>query len=292
MIPLINKFEIIDSMKDKYSIKLLCKVANASRSGYYAWKHRKQIDKHKELKEKILNVYNKSKQVYGYRRIKVALKKEYGLIINHKKIKRLMKQLNIKSKIRRRKFRYPIYKKIDRSNIEPNILNRNFTTTNINQKWVTDITYLYYGKNRNKAYLSALMDLHNNEIISYKLSTNLGLEFVIDTITEAFSREKGRDLSKLIIHSDQGFHYTSILYKKLLRDNNVTQSMSRKGNCYDNACIENFFGHLKSELIHLSFFETKENLFRAVDEYIYWYNNHRFQSVLKNHTPIEYRCVA
>jgi len=188
VISLINKFEIIDSMKDKYSIKLLCKVANSSRSGYYTLKHRKQIDMHKELKEKILNVYNKSKQVYVYRRIKVALKKEYGLIINHKKIKRLMKQLNIKSKIRRRKFRYPIYKKIDRGNIEPNILNRNFTTTNINQKWVTDITYLYYGKNSNKAYLSALMDLHNNEIISYKLSTNLGLEFVIDTIAEAFSR--------------------------------------------------------------------------------------------------------
>lgn len=292
MITLINKFEIIDSMKDKYSIKLLCKVANASRSGYYAWKHRKQIDIHNDLKDKILNVYNKIKKVYGYRRIKVALKKEYGLIINHKKIKRLMKKLNIKSQIRRRRFKDPIYRKNNWCNIEPNILNRDFTTTNINQKWVTDITYLYYGRNRNKAYLSVLMDLHNNEIISYKFSTNLGLEFVKDTITEAFSKEKDRDLSNLIIHSDQGFHYTSYLYKKLLRDNNVTQSMSRKGNCYDNACIENFFGHLKSELIHLSFFETKENLFKAIDEYIYWYNKHRFQSVLKNHTPIEYRCVA
>lgn len=287
-----DKFKTINKLKDKFSIKLLCKLACVSRSGYYTWITSNYKDNDSELKKKILQVYNNSKCTYGYRRIKVALKRNYKLNINHKKIRRLMNALGIKSIIRQKKFKYINPKNIDIDMIEPNIINRDFKANGLNEKWVTDITYLYYGKERKKAYLSALMDLYNNEIISYKLSTSFDMSFVEETLTEAFSKEKGHDLSNLIIHSDQGCHYKSRSYKKILQDHNITQSMSRKGNCYDNACIENFFGHLKCELIHQRFFETKAELFNSIHEYIYWYNNERFQCSLENRTPSEVRSAA
>ena len=135
------------------------------------------------------------------------------------------------------------------------------------------------------------MDLYNNEIIAYKLSTSLKIDFVRDTFNEAFCKQKGLDLSNLIVHSDQGAHYKSLKYKKIVIKNKAKLSMSRKGNCYDNACIESFFGHFKSELLYQNFFENKNELFKAIDSYIYWYNGSRFQSVLKNRTPIEARCT-
>lgn len=287
-----DKFATINKLTHKYSIKLLCGLADVSRSGYYKWlnKSKKQIDM--DICNKILEIYNTSKLVYGYRRVKVALRRKYNIIVNHKKVRRLMRLLGIQSIIRKKKFKYSTPKHLIQDKSEDNILNRDFSTTGMYQKWVTDITYLYYGKSHNRAYLSAIMDLHNNEIISYKLSISLGIEFVRDTLIEAFSGKEANDLRKLIIHSDQGVHYRSLIYKNLIKENKITQSMSRKGNCYDNACIENFFGHLKSELIYQNHFDTKEELFKAVSQYIYWYNNERFQTVLKNRTPIEARSAA
>ncbi|NFC49208.1 IS3 family transposase [Clostridium botulinum] len=287
-----DKFATSNKLTHKYSIKLLCELADVSRSGYYKWlnKSKKQIDM--DICNKILEIYNTSKLVYGYRRVKVALRRKYNMIVNHKKVRRLMRLLGIQSIIRKKKFKYSTPKNLIQDKSEDNILNRDFSTTGMYQKWVTDITYLYYGKSHNRAYLSAIMDLHNNEIISYKLSISLGIEFVRDTLIEAFSGKKANDLRKLIIHSDQGVHYRSLIYKNLIKENKITQSMSRKGNCYDNACIENFFGHIKSELIYQNHFNTREELFKAVSEYIYWYNNERFQTVLKNRTPIEARSAA
>lgn len=287
-----DKFATINKLTHKYSIKLLCELAHVSRSGYYKWlnKSKKQIDM--DICNKILEIYNTSKLVYGYRRVKVALCRKYNMIVNHKKVRRLMRLLGIQSIIRKKKFKYSTPKNLIQDKSEDNILNRDFSTTGMYQKWVTDITYLYYGKSHNRAYLSAIMDLHNNEIISYRLSISLGIEFVRDTLIEAFSGKEANDLRKLIIHSDQGVHYRSLIYKNLIKENKITQSMSRKGNCYDNACIENFFGHLKSELIYQNHFDTKEELFKAVSQYIYWYNNERFQTVLKNRTPIEARSAA
>lgn len=286
-----DKYKIINNLKNTYSIKLLCKLANVSRSGYYSWISRNVIDKDSDIKEKILEVYTESKNVFGYRRIKIALKRRFNIIINHKKVKRLMKVLSIQSVIRRKKFKYNTIKILDLGKVEDNLLNRNFKASKLNEKWVTDITYLYYGKNREKAYLSAVMDLYNNEIIAYKLSTSLKIDFVRDTFNEAFCKQKGLDLSNLIVHSDQGGHYKSLQYKKIVIKNKAKLSMSRKGNCYDNACIESFFGHFKSELLYQNFFENKNELFKAIDSYIYWYNGSRFQSVLKNRTPIEARCT-
>lgn len=293
MIKAKDKYMLIFELASNYSVKLLCEISQVSKSGYYKWISRKASpNKDSEIEEKILDVYTRSKKVYGYRRVKVALKRTFGLNVNHKKIIRLMKKLDIKSVIRKKRFKYINPKNLEQGKVEPNILNRDFKASKPNEKWVTDITYLYYGCPRKKMYLSALKDLYNNEIISYKISTSLDMTFVEETLYEAFTRYKKCDLSNLTIHSDQGCHYKSYIYKKILRENNITQSMSRKGNCFDNACIENFFGHLKCELIYQTHFDTKEILIHAVDEYIYWYNNERFQQKLNNRTPIEFRRAA
>lgn len=292
MISTKEKFEVIQKLKNEFPVLALCKIACVSRSGYYKWLKRSKDKKDCGLKDKITYIYENSKKVYGYRRIKAALERDFKININHKKIRRLMKDLNIKSVIRRKKFKYINPKNMDIQNVEPNVLNRNFNTDKLDQKWVTDITYLYYGKDNSKAYLSALMDLHNNEIVAYRLSTSLDITFVEDMLKDAFSKEKGHDLSNLIIHSDQGCHYKSRSYKKILQTNTITQSMSRKGNCYDNACIESFFSHLKTELIYQHYYSSKEELFNSIDEYIEWYNKYRIQSILNNRTPFEVRCAA
>lgn len=246
-----NIFRTIHNLKNKYSISILCKIGKVSRSGYYKWIHSNiNNDKDLDLKFKILEIYNNSKKVYGYRRIKIAIFRAYGLIVNHKKIIRLMKSLNIHSVIRRKRFKYYTPKNLDMCKVEPNILNRKFNCNAPNQKWVTDITYLKYDNGRKRMYLSAIEDLYNREIIAYKISDSLDMSFVEQTLGEAFKKVTSKELNNLIIHSDQGVHYKSNTYKSILKKYGITQSMSRKGNCYDNACIENFFGHLKTELIY------------------------------------------
>ena len=262
-----------------------------SRSGYYKWLNSNiNNDKDLDLKSKILGIYNNSKKVYGYRRIKIALFRAYGLIVNHKRIIRLMKSLNIRSVIRRKRFKYYTPKNIDMGKVEPNILNRKFNCNAPNQKWVTDITYLKYDNGRKRMYLSAIEDLYNREIIAYTISDSLDMSFVEQMLGEAFKKIKPIELNNLIIHSDQGFHYKSNIYKSTLKKYGIKQSMSRKGNCYDNACIENFFGHLKTELIYQNSYSCSKELINAIDNYIHWYNNERFQANLKNMTPVEYRC--
>lgn len=292
MISTKDKYNAINMLKEQYPITLLCDIAKVSRSGYYFWCAQKSKSTDSYYEEKILEVYKNSKYTFGYRRVKTQLKKTFGLMVNEKKVLRLMRKLGIQSVVRKKKFKYtnPISNQYAKA--EPNILNRNFKAEAINQKWVTDITYLHYGTPRKKAYLSALMDLNNNEIISYKLSTSLEMQFVEDTINHAINKLPKKTLENLIIHSDQGCHYMSRAYKTILRKNNITQSMSRKGNCYDNACIESFFAQLKTELIYQNRYSSKEELFESIHEYIHWYNNERFQRKLKNHTPVEYRSVA
>jgi transposase InsO family protein len=280
-------------MRSKYNVKFLCSLIGISRSGYYKWLSReKSPDRDCTLKDTILEIYNKSKKVYGYRRIKAALFKYHNININHKKVIRLMRYLNIKSIIRRKRFKYYNPKNIISSKIEPNILNRQFECDKPNTKWVTDITYLYYGKSRQRVYLSAIKDLYNNEIVSHEMSSSLDMKFVLDTINKAIKPLSKLDKKSLLIHSDQGVHYTCCDYKHILKKNKITQSMSRRGNCFDNASMENFFGHLKSEEIYLNSYQNKYELESAVNKYIYWYNNNRLQSKLNNRTPVEYRCAA
>ena len=201
-----------------------------------------------------------------------------------------MKSLNINSIIRKKRFKYYPPKTIDIGRVDPNLLNRDFNCNAPNQKWVTDKTYLKYDNGRKRMYLSTIEDLYNREIIAYKISYILDISFVEQTLGEAFKKVKTSELNNLIIHSDQGCYHKSNIYKSTLKKYGVKQSMSRKGNCYDNACIENFFGYLKTELIYQNSYSCKEELIKSIDDYIYWYDNHRFQDKLKNMTPLEYRC--
>ncbi|HGM1082326.1 TPA: IS3 family transposase [Clostridioides difficile] len=293
MIHTVDKYRIIHSMRSNYTVSFLCSIIDVSRSGYYKWMlKQKSPDRDYDLKQKIIDIYNKSKKVYGYRRIKATLFKNYKIKVNHKKIIRLMKSLNIKSLIRRKRFKYFNPKNIIFDKVEPNILNREFECDKPNTKWVTDITYLYYGKSRQRIYLSAIKDLYNNEIISYEMSSTLDVKFVLDTVTKAINNLSDSDKKSLLIHSDQGFHYTCWDYKNILKINNITQSMSRRGNCYDNASMENFFGHLKSEEIYLNSYTSRDDLETAVHSYIRWYNYDRLQSKLNSSTPIEYKRAA
>jgi putative transposase len=242
-----------------------------------------QSENSNSIESLIRYAFNKHKETYGYRRITTFIKINYDLNINHKKVYRIMKSLGLKSRIRaKKKFFAPLVEGVI---IEDNILNRNFKATMPSSKLVTDITTIKY-KNNKKLYLSAIMDLYNNEILTYKISSNNNNDLVISTITDILDKNK---LDGAILHSDRGIQYTSRLYNTILKENKIIQSMSRKGNCHDNACIESFFSHLKCECIYLNNYNSEEEVISSIDEYINFYNNIRFQKKLKNMAPIEYR---
>ena len=193
-----------------------------------------------------------------------------------------MKQMGLTCKVRLKKYRS--YKG-QNGKIADNILKRNFKADKPNQKWATDITeFALCGQ---KIYLSPILDMYNGEIISYKISERPVLKQVLDMVEDALSNISCEE--QIILHSDQGWQYQHKSYQKLLRENNIIQSMSRKGNCLDNAVMENFFGILKSELFYLKKFETVDKFIRELEEYIDYYNNQRIKSKLKGLSPVEYR---
>lgn len=224
----------------------------------------------------------KHKQRHWYRMITMLLIIEYWLVMNHKKVLRLMNKYNLLSKVRKRN----PYKQIQKADLEhrtcSNILNREFRWLEVYSKLWTDISYLYY--NSTKAYISILKDMISWEIISYKVSSNLWLWFVIETIKDTDKV----NLKGSIIQSDQWFHYTHPSYQKLLKDNWIIQSMSRKWNCLDNAPTESFFWHMKDE-IDLSEVKSFKELEKYIESYIFYYNNHRPQWNKNKMTPIQYR---
>ena len=222
----------------------------ARSSFYYQVKQNKLPDKYKVIKKLIQSIYHKHKGRYGYRRITDELKNK-GIIINHKTVLRLMKLLGLKSIIRLKK--YKSYKG-EQGKIAPNILERNFKATAPNQKWATDITeFNVAGK---KLYLSPIIDLFNQEIISYELTERPVFNQVVMMLKKAFKKIPNN--TNLTLHSDQGWQYQMKQYQYLLKEKGIIQSMSRKGNCLDNAIIENFFGTLKSELFYIKKFRTIE----------------------------------
>ena len=251
------------------------------RSTYYHVKARlNRPDQDAALKQAIHHIATKHKRRYGYRRMVIALRQEHGLIVNHKKVLKLMRRINVQARVRRKK--YTSYRgKVGR--VADNVLNRNFTTTKPNQKWVTDLTE--FRVNGQKIFLSPLMDLHTKEILSYRIGYSPSVRLVTDMLDQAIGK---RDTSHLTIHTDQGFHYQNHDYISRLEDNGITQSMSRKGNCLDNAVIENFFGILKSELFHNHSFKTPSQLISALKAYIKYYNEERISLKLKGMTPVQY----
>jgi putative transposase len=265
-------------------VKELCCVAGVSRSGFYKFLAESgdipACDK--ELIDRIRMIQSEAKQIYGYRRMKIAIETELNQPVNHKRIARLQKMSGLQAVIRRKRFNYPKTMFIDEGPKE-NLLNRDVTASEPNRKWVTDITYLQAGSQR--FYMSAILDLFNNELVSYRISADFGIFFVLETVKAAFEETGAKGV---LIHSDQGGHYESHVYSKLLTENNATQSMSRRGNCWDNAVMENFFSHLKTELLYRFKPESKEELENMILEYITFYNTKRIQTKMKM-APVAYR---
>lgn len=217
----------------------------------------------------------------------MILNRDYGIVMNLKKIRRIKKKFNLETVIRRRNKYSSLLKKGDDHKSVGNYLKQNFDVIKQDQVYSTDITYLHYGPGLT-AYLSAIKDLKTKEIVHYSLSKSLTMEIVIDGLEDLFKKLPLQTRKKLMIHSDQGCHYTSNIYRKLLKDNKIKQSMSRKGNCLDNAPIESFFGHMKDE-VDLKNCKSYEDLIIVINDYIKYYNRERPQWGLKGRTPAESR---
>ena len=253
-----------------------------ARSSYFYHQQRGKLDKHADIKPVIMEIYNQHKGRYGYRRIKDALRKK-GILINHKTVLKLMVELGIRSIIRKKR-KYNSYKG-EQGKIAPNILKREFKAEKPQQKWVTDVTEFRVGDK--KLYLSPIMDLYNQEIISYEISERPIFTQVMKMVNKAFRKIPNK--SNLILHFDQGWQYQMKKYQKRLKKKGVIQSMSRKGNCLDNSIIENFFGTLKAEMFYLQKFESIEELKKEIINYINYYNKVRIKSNLNGMSPVEYR---
>lgn len=276
---------MVDELKAQYGLQHLLKATRLAKSVYYY--HRNALKKpcsDSELKSQITSIYHKHKGRYGYRRITCALR-AMGLVINHKRVQRLMAVLGLKSKVRPK--RYRSYRG-DVGSTAENVLNRDFTAQRPNQKWVTDVTE--FKVNNQKVYLSPVIDLFNQEVVSYEVRKSVALPLVTDMLRRATRKLEAHE--KPIVHSDQGWQYQNRLYKRHLDENGLTQSMSRKGNCLDNAVAENFFGILKSEMYHGEVFNSADELIESIKEYIDYYNNERIKLKLKGLSPIQYRNQA
>lgn len=251
---------------------------------YYQMNALQRPDKHAQLKAQIQGIYDQEKGRYGYRRITSVIRGA-GTLVNHKVVQRLMGSLCLKSVVRTKKYR--AYKGLV-GTVAPNLLERNFVAQRPNQKWVTDVTEFKVAQK--KLYLSPVMDLYNGEIVAYQMDTRPSFAMVDGMLDSAFKRLQ--EEPKLVIHSDQGWQYQQPHYRHKLQDRGVKQSMSRKGNCLDNAAMESFFGTLKSEFFHLQRFECIEQLKRGVDEYIRYYNHDRIKLKLGGLSPVAYRAQS
>lgn len=230
----------------------------------------------------ILEAYEEKDGILGYRQMTIKLNREKDLMVNHKRIFRLMKILNLKSVCRRKR---KIYVKSIPEITAENILNREFESDKFGEKWLTDVTEMKYGS-EGKAYLSAILDLGDKSIVSFVIGNSNNNELVFKTFDIA---HRSHSNVKPIFHSDRGFQYTSKVFKKKLDIAGITQSMSRVSRCIDNGPMEAFWGMIKSEMYYLRKFKTFEELKEAVVEYIDYYNNRRYQKRLKCMAPIEYR---
>ncbi len=229
-------------------------------------------------------IYHENKGRYGYRRITAELSNR-KLPLNHKTVQRLMKEPGLVCRVRMKK--YCSYKG-ETGKIAPNLLNQDFHADKPNQKWVTDVTeFSLFGE---KLYLSPILDLHSSDLVSYTISNRPALSMVTTMPDEAFAEIP--DGTNLILHSDQGWQYQHWQYQRMLREKDIQQSMSRKGNCLDNAVIENFFGLLKSELLYLQEFQSMEHFKQELLDYLDYYNNRRIKAKLKGLPPAIHRRQA
>jgi putative transposase len=277
------KYEIIEGLRDSYPITWLLEIAYVKRSSYYKWRNTQsqrdeKAKQDQDIREHMMGIHFLHPE-FGCPRMTHCLN-ENDFNINHKKVYRLMKEMNIQSVIRKKRKRHGHTPSV----IQPNRLKRKFNASGPNQKMVTDITYVSDGKQF--YYLSVIQDLFNNEIVGWELSKRNDLELVLNTV-EKWTKKK--DVTEAVLHSDQGFQYTSKAYNNSLEEYSIKGSHSRKGNCLDNACIESFFSHLKTEKLYIEQCKSEMEIRQAIEDYVYYYNYKRIQKKLKQRAPIEYR---
>jgi putative transposase len=283
--------DLVTAAGKDFSVRHLCDIADVSPSGYYRWlrcadtrleREKADYEQHLLIKEIFLKKHGRA----GWRVIRMNLERQ-AIIMNPKKIRRLMKKYDLITRIRRSNPYRRIAKATQEHKTAPNVLQRRFDQAVPYRAFGTDITYLYDG-NGQRSYLSIILDMASGEVIAHRVSASLAVDLSLGVVTQAATKLGEQKLNGVLMHSDQGFHYTHPLYIKQLAKLGVVQSMSRKGNCLDNAPVESFFGHLKDE-IDLTRCYSLEQVKAVVDEYIDNYNHHRYQWTRKKMAPVEYR---
>ncbi|WP_442545872.1 IS3 family transposase [Arthrobacter sp. KN11-1C] len=280
------KVQALIALKAGFPLPVLLQVAGLARSTFFYHQGRLQArDPQEALKAAVAEIFQKNQGRYGHRRIHTELAKQ-GWAVAKKTVLKLMRSLKLVCEVRRKK-RYYSYRG-GQGTVAPNVLNREFAAKTPNEKWVTDVTEFSVGDR--KLYLSPVMDLFDRQIISYAVGPSPNLNLTNTSLRKALATlERGQEP---LVHSDQGFQYQHTSWRTLLEGAGATQSMSRKGNCYDNAVMENFFGHLKEELFHRVRFISTDALETALDEYIRWYNTERISTKLEGLSPVQYRAQA
>ena len=265
----------------------MCTFFGVSRAAYYIWVKRwEQPDPDTERMIQVQEAYEKSHHTYGYRRIAWWLQKQKGICINHKAVLRLMNKLHIRSVARKRK----IFRGMAKAKVHhhyANLLNQEFVANHPNQKWVTDVTYI--ATQQGWAYLATIQDLFDGFIVSHQFGRENSLGLVLNTLKQA--KQKEQVTGDLLLHSDHGHQYTSHGYALLTQDYAITPSMSRLGNCWDNAPMESFFSHLKEEALRPYPTPTFEDAKHMIDDYVHFYNYERIQLKTRQ-TPFETRCLS
>ena len=274
-----------------YPIKKLCERLHICRSAYYKWLKRtpsKSQQINEELVEWIKVLYEEQNGILGYRQMTITVNRLRKTHFNKKRIRRLMQILHLKSVCRKKKYNY--IKSTPEVTAE-NILNREFYADAPDEKWLTDVTeFKYYvGAEVKKIYLSAILDIFDRRIVSYRIGTSNNNQLVFETFNEAVDNNP---TAHPLFHSDRGFQYTNKTFHNMLMEAGMRQSMSRVGRCIDNGPMEGFWGILKSEMYYLRKFSSKEELTNAIEDYIRFYNTKRYQLKLKSMTPMEYHSAA
>ncbi|MDY4910165.1 MAG: IS3 family transposase [Candidatus Fimenecus sp.] len=277
-----EKVAIVNELRQKYPLTELVQLSGLAPSTFYYYLNNLDTDKYEREKQEIQNIYNANKCRYGYRRITIAMRNK-GYVINHKTVQKLMKQLGLKGK-QHKNDKYHSYKGTV-GKVAENLLKRDFYAEKPFEKLTTDVTQ--FNVCDSKVYLSPVLDLFNNEVVSYSISTSPNLEQIREMLNGLF--EKLPADAKPIFHSDQGWQYQHAEYQRLLTEHNITQSMSRKGNCMDNGAMENFFGRLKVEMFYGEKFESVNAFIDELKKYIDYYNNERISLKLKGMSPVQYR---
>ena len=252
----------------------MCTVLNISSKTYYKYRNKEDPDYYDYLI--IKEIFDDSKGTYGYRRIVDGLLQKYGVIMNGKKVLRIMKKYNLMAEYIRKAKKKHKNERIE-GNVKPNLLNRNFATDALNKVWDTDVTYLIFKDSR--AYLSTIIDLYDRKVVAYKISKHNDNKLVIDTLNEAIAKRK--DVYGLILHSDQGFQYTSNEYKAICESNGITISMARKGTPIDDSPIESWHSLLKKETLYNNNITSLQEYIQLVEEWILFYNTTRLKSKVK-----------